>query len=78
MGRPVITTDVPGCRETVIPKVNGFLVPVRNMNALVSAMEQFILRPDWIEQMGRESRRLAKERFDVHKINLVLLQEMRL
>ncbi len=76
MARPVITTDAPGCRETVIPGVNGFLVPVRDVDALVSAMEQFILRPDWIEQMGRESRRLAEQRFDVHKINRVLLQHM--
>lgn len=76
MARPVITTDVPGCRETVAQGMNGFLVPVRDVDALVEAMEQFILHPDLVETMGRESRRLAEERFDVHRINDRLLREM--
>lgn len=76
MGRPIITTDAPGCRETVIEGINGFLVPVRDVDALVRAMECFILEPDLIERMGKESRRLAEERFDVHKINAFFLREM--
>jgi len=76
MARPIITTDAPGCRETVIQGVNGFLVPVRNVDALVSAMERFINKPELIERMGKESRRIAEERFDVHKINRVLLEAM--
>jgi len=76
MARPIIATDAPGCRETVIPGVNGFLVPVRNVDALVSAMERFINEPELIERMGKESRRIAEERFDVHKINRVLLEAM--
>ena len=76
MARPVITTDAPGCRETVLPGVNGFLVPVRDMNALVSAMERFIKEPELIERMGKESRKIAEERFNVHKINQVLLEAM--
>jgi glycosyltransferase involved in cell wall biosynthesis len=76
MARPIITTDAPGCRETVIPSVNGFLVPVRNVDALVSTMERFINEPELIERMGKESRRIAEERFDVHKINRVLLEAM--
>ena len=60
MGRPIITTDAPGCRETVIPGVNGFLVPVRDVDALVSAMERFINEPELIERMGKESRRIAE------------------
>jgi glycosyltransferase involved in cell wall biosynthesis len=76
MARPIITTDAPGCRETVIPGVNGFLVPVRNVDALVSAMERFINEPELIERMGKESRRIAEERFNVHKINQVLLEAM--
>lgn len=78
MGRPVITTDVPGCREAVITGVNGFVVPPLNVGALVSAMENFINEPSLIEKMGRESRRLAEERFDVHKINKILLDAMEL
>jgi glycosyltransferase involved in cell wall biosynthesis len=76
MARPIITTDAPGCRETVIQGVNGFLVPVRNVDALVSAMERFINKPELIERMGKESRRIAEERFDVHKVNEVLLNAM--
>jgi glycosyltransferase involved in cell wall biosynthesis len=76
MARPVITTDAPGCRETVIDGKNGFLVPVHNAMALAAAMERFILQPELIEEMGRASRSIAEERFDVHKINQVMLQEM--
>lgn len=76
MGRPVITTDAPGCRETVIDGENGFLVPVRDVKALADAMERFILQPELIKKMGVASRRMAEERFNVHKINQVILQEM--
>ena len=74
--RPVITTDVPGCRETVLDGVNGFLVPPRDPDALARAMERFILEPALIERMGLESRRLAEERFDADKINPRLVEEM--
>ncbi|WP_126446633.1 glycosyltransferase family 4 protein [Sulfuricystis multivorans] len=74
MGRAVITTDAPGCRETVVPGHNGFLVPVRDAPALAAAMERFILEPDLISSMGATSRRLAEERFDVRKINAQLLR----
>lgn len=73
MGRPVITTDVPGCRETVVDGVNGFLVPVRNAAALAEKMCTFIQQPELIASMGQASRRLAEERFDVHKVNQRLL-----
>ena len=73
MARPVITTDVPGCRETVINGVNGFLVPPRDVSALVEAMLRFVRQPDLIAKMGSASRRLAEERFDVRKINARLL-----
>jgi len=76
MARPVITTDAPGCRETVVQGVNGFLVPPRDVDALVAAMERFILQPDLIITMGQASRKLAEERFDVHKINRLILQAM--
>jgi glycosyltransferase involved in cell wall biosynthesis len=76
MARPIITTDAPGCRETVINGENGFLVPVRDTEALAAAMEQFIFQPELIEKMGQASRRIAEERFDVHKINQIILQEM--
>ncbi len=42
MGRAVITTDAPGCRETVIEDENGYLVAVKSVDALVNAMQQCI------------------------------------
>lgn len=72
IGRAVITTDVPGCRETVIDGVNGFLVPAFDFAALVEKMLYLVEHPEEIQRMGDESYRIAKERFDVHKINPVL------
>lgn len=76
MGRPVITTDVPGCRETVEQCVNGFMVPVRDSNALAQAMLIFVKQPEVIASMGAASRRMAEAKFDVHKINAVILEAM--
>lgn len=76
MGRPVITTDAPGCRETVVEGVNGFLVPPRDAQALAAAMLRFIQEPALVARMGQESRRLAEERFDVRRANAVLLREL--
>ena len=76
MARPVITADAPGCRDTVINGQNGFLVPVRDADALAAAMERFIVQPDLIDKMGQASRNMAEERFDARKINQVILREM--
>ena len=76
MGRAVITTDAPGCRETVVDGLNGFLVPVRDSVALAEAMMRFIKQPALIETMGKASRMLAEERFDVHKVNAIMLATM--
>lgn len=78
MALPVVTTDAPGCRDTVDEGVNGFKVPVRDARALEAAMRRFIDRPGLIGLMGRESRRLAEERFDVHRINIGMLEAMEL
>lgn len=74
MGRPVITTDVPGCRQTVVDGLNGFMVPPRNVPALAAAMLRFIQNHNLVATMGTESRRLAEERFDVDKINRKLME----
>jgi glycosyltransferase involved in cell wall biosynthesis len=76
MGRAVITTDAPGCRETVVDGDNGFLVPVKSVNALAQAMERFITEPDLAARMGARSRQMAEEKYDVHKVNAVMLREM--
>lgn len=74
MGRPLITTDWVGCRETVKHGVNGFLVPVRDPGALSEAMVRFIRKPELIEIMGLEGRRMAETKFNVHPINQVILR----
>lgn len=78
MALPVLTTDAPGCRDTVKDGLNGFKVPVRDAGALETAMRRFIDEPELIPQMGRESRILAEELFDVHRINRVMLEAMKI
>lgn len=76
MGRPVVTTDVPGCRETVIKGDNGFLVPAKNPDALAAAMEKFILQPELIGTMGKRSRDIAVDKYDVRKVNAAIMRQM--
>jgi glycosyltransferase involved in cell wall biosynthesis len=73
MGRAIITTDAPGCRETVLQGINGFLVPPRDSGALYEAMRSFLLDPGLVPAMGKRSRAMAEERFDVAKVNAELL-----
>tara|TARA_R110002020_G_scaffold164864_1_gene351926 strand:+ start:13 stop:1158 length:1146 start_codon:yes stop_codon:yes gene_type:complete len=76
MGRPIITTDAPGCRETVVEGANGYLVPVKSVKELAAAMEKLISNPELITVMGEASRKLTEDRFDVHKVNQIMLKEM--
>ena len=76
MGRPIITTDAPGCRETVIDGENGFLIPTKDVTSLTKAIEKFLEQPDLVAQMGRRSRGIAEQKYDVHKVNAVMLQTM--
>lgn len=76
MGRAIITTDAPGCRETVIDGDNGFMVPVKAVKELAEAMGRFISQPELIIQMGARSRQIAEEKYDVHKVNAQMLEGM--
>lgn len=76
MGRPIITTDTPGCRETVRDGINGYLVPIKNVTALVEAMEKFVFGPSTIPRMGMESRRIAEEKYEVTKVNQVIMENL--
>ncbi|GHA22892.1 glycosyltransferase family 4 protein [Oceanisphaera arctica] len=78
IGRAIITTDTAGCRETIVAGSNGYLVPVRNADALAKAMLHFIEQPELIYQMGLCSREIAEEKYDVHKVNKQMLKGMRL
>jgi len=75
MGMPVVTTDAVGCRETVRDGANGFVVPVADGRALGEAMEGMISAgAERLAEMGRRSRELAVETFDVRKVNEVLMR----
>ncbi|WP_246449048.1 glycosyltransferase family 4 protein [Sphingomonas sabuli] len=74
MGRAIITTDAPGCRETVVDGENGLLVPPRDADALYEAMLTMIERPEPIAAMGAASRRIAERKYDVRKVNADLLR----
>lgn len=69
IGRAIITTDVPGCRETVINTKNGFIVPKWNPEALAEKMIYFIEHPEQTQVMGVESYKIAVEKFDAEKVN---------
>jgi len=74
MGRPIITTDVPGCRETVIHDCNGFLVASKSSDSLYEAMLRFVQHPHLIAQFGQESLRMVQEKFDVNHVNQDMLK----
>ena len=76
MGRAIITTDAPGCRETVAHGDNGLLVPVKSVDELAQAMCRFIDEPGLAGAMGARSRLIAEGKYDVHKVNAVMLREM--
>jgi glycosyltransferase involved in cell wall biosynthesis len=74
MGRAIITTDAPGCRETVRNAENGFLVRPRDAESLYRAMLRFIETPELAVEMGQASRKLAEEKYDVRQVNADLLR----
>lgn len=74
-GRAIVTTDAPGCKETVNGK-NGFLIEPRNGEQLAEKMIWMIEHPSEVKQMGMESRKYAEDKFDVEKVNQVMLETM--
>lgn len=76
MGRPIITTDVPGCRETVENGINGFLVPAKDADLLAEKMMYMIEHREKLEKMSDASYNYCKERFDVNIINKRMLEIM--
>lgn len=74
MGRAIITTDAPGCRETVREGENGFLVPPRDADSLYRAMMRFVEQPDIAPKMGDASRKFAEAKYDVRQVNEDLLR----
>ena len=73
MGRPIITTDANGCRETVQDTVNGFLVPVRDVKKTADAMEQFVEHPLYVTSMGEMSKIYCHDKYEVTLVNREIL-----
>lgn len=78
MGRPIITTDAPGCRETVINGQTGFLVPVRDGQAVAEKMLEFIENPGLVAEMGKKSHEYCCGKFDVNKVNDVMCNYLKI
>jgi len=78
-GRPIITSDTPGCREVVRPSVNGLLIPLRDAAALAEAMRRLIDNPELRLRMGAQSRQIAEQEFAEEKViaeTLAVYQEV--
>ena len=77
-GRPILTTDVPGCRETVINGGNGWLVQKANIEELAEKMIWFIENTNEWARMAEASIAIVQDKFDVHKVNKELVNIMEL
>lgn len=79
IGRPVITTDAPGCRETVVPGLNGELVPVADAQALADSMVRLAAQPHAVlQRMGTASREMAVSKYNVTLVNSAIAKALRL
>jgi glycosyltransferase involved in cell wall biosynthesis len=67
-GRPIVTTDMPGCREIVHDSVNGFLVPARDPDALADALEKLIGSESLRKEFGKKGREIVIKDFSVEKV----------
>ena len=77
MAKPLIATDVPGCREVVNHEINGFLCQVKNPASLADAIRRFIELDDSSKiEMGLKSRELAEDKFDIIKVNNFYINEL--
>lgn len=75
-GRPILTTDAPGCRDTVVEGENGFLVPPQDANALTERIRWFLEHEEEWPRMAAASRRLALERYEVGSVNRAMCDIM--
>lgn len=75
-GRAIITADSPGCRDTVEDGVNGYVVPRRDPEVLAKAMQDLARDPALAAAMGQKSFEMARDKFDVHAVNRLLLERM--
>jgi len=77
IGRAIITTDVPGCRDTVINNKNGYLVKSKSAEELAIAMLKILANPEDIISMGIQSRKMAENSFKVSDVNKIILNKIK-
>lgn len=68
IGRPIITTNSIGCKDTVVNGVNGYIIPARNSTALADRLRELILNSELREKMGKAARKIAEKEFSVNKV----------
>ena len=68
IGRPIITTDSVGCRDTVVDGKNGYMIPIKNSDALAVALKKLIDNPESRQQMGKNAREFAVSKFDINDV----------
>jgi glycosyltransferase involved in cell wall biosynthesis len=67
-GRPIVTTDSTGCRECVVDGKNGFMVPIRNSEAVAAALEKLIVNPELRISMGKASREMMEKEMSLSTV----------
>lgn len=67
-GRAIITTDMPGCRDSITPDVTGLLIPARDSEALASAIERLLTDKDLRVRMGQAGRKLAENKYSIEQV----------
>ena len=78
MGRPIITTDAPGCRDTVLDGKTGFLVPIRDGKAVAEKMIKFVECPELILSMGSASVEYCRKKYDVSIVNQAMCDALKI
>jgi len=76
MEMPIITTNAPGCKETVENDINGYLVDVESVEQLTDAIKKFIDNPTLILKMGKQSLEIARRKYDVNRVNQDILSSV--
>ncbi|WP_411991675.1 glycosyltransferase family 4 protein [Agarivorans sp. DSG3-1] len=74
--RAIVTTDAPGCRETVVNNQNGYLIKPKSADSLTTALKRYLEQPELVKQHGLASRQYAEQRYDVNRVNQRILNVM--
>ena len=73
-GKPVVTTDWPGCRDAVLDGITGMIIPPGDAHALAAAIQGLLQNPALRQQMGSAGRKMVMEEFSSEKINQHIIQ----